>query len=115
MQEEEAHRQVSKHVSQQLPRLVRSQSGGLLPAQADPPRVGSVVHAPATDADIAFLESKTNTELPREYLELLRFSNGGEGPLALPPLWFQPYAVKDCISLCLNQDILQDSRVHFLR
>ena len=62
--------------------------------------------APATDADIALLESKTNTELPREYLELLRFSNGGEGPLALSPLWFQLYAVKDCIALCLNQDIL---------
>ena len=62
--------------------------------------------APATEADIALLESQTNTELPSEYLELLRFGNGGEGPLALPPLWFQLYTVKDCIALCLNQDIL---------
>jgi len=63
--------------------------------------------APATEADIALLESKANRELPREYLELLRFSNGGEGPLALPPLWFQLYAVKDCIALCLNREILE--------
>ena len=63
--------------------------------------------APATEADIALLESKANRQLPREYLELLRFSNGGEGPLALPPLWFQLYAVKDCIALCLNQETLQ--------
>lgn len=62
---------------------------------------------PATEADIALLESKANRELPREYVELLRFSNGGEGPVALPPLWFQLYAVKDCIALCLNQDILE--------
>ena len=53
------------------------------------------------------MESKANRDLPREYLELLRFGNGGEGPLALPPLWFQLYAVKDCIALCLNQEILE--------
>jgi len=63
--------------------------------------------APASEADIALLESKANRELPREYLDLLRFSNGGEGPLALPPLWFQLYAVNDCIALCLNQLILE--------
>ena len=63
--------------------------------------------APATEADIALLESRANRDLPREYVELLRFGNGGEGPLALSPLWFQLYAVKDCIALCLNQEILE--------
>ena len=50
------------------------------------------VKPPASEVEIALLESKARAELPTEYLELLRFSNGGEGPLALPPLWFQLYA-----------------------
>lgn len=54
----------------------------------------------ASEAEIDLLKSKARAELPVEYLELLRFSNGGEGPLALPPLWFQLYAVNDCIDLC---------------
>ena len=37
----------------------------------------------------------------------MRFTNGGEGPLALAPMWFQLYAVKDCIDLCLNQRVLE--------
>ena len=62
---------------------------------------------PASEAEIALLESKARAELPAEYLELLRFSNGGEGPLALPPLWFQLYPVNDCIKLCQNQHVLE--------
>jgi len=54
---------------------------------------------PASEAEIRLLESKARAELPPEYLDLLRWSNGGEGPLALRPLWFQLYSVKDCIDL----------------
>jgi len=57
-------------------------------------------NAPASEAEIKLLESRARAKLPAEYIELLRFSNGGEGPLALPPLWFQLYAVDDCIELC---------------
>jgi len=63
--------------------------------------------APASEAEIALLESNAKAELPREYLDLMRFTNGGEGPLALAPMWFQLYAVKDCIDLCLNQRVLE--------
>lgn len=64
--------------------------------------------APASEAEIKLLESKARASLPPEYLELLRFSNGGEGPLALPPLWFQLYPTKDCIELCHNnQQVLE--------
>jgi len=63
--------------------------------------------APAAEIDVAVLVSKAKVELPSEYLDLLRLSNGGEGPLALPPLCFQLYAVKECINLCLNQEILK--------
>jgi SMI1 / KNR4 family (SUKH-1) len=55
---------------------------------------------PASEIEIALLESRARAKLPPEYLDLLRFSNGGEGPLNLPPLWFQLYAVNDCIELC---------------
>src|SRR5882724_8625046 len=54
---------------------------------------------PASDADIAQLTERVQRELPTEYIELLRFSNGGEGPLALPPRYFALYSVKDCIAL----------------
>ena len=59
---------------------------------------------PALEAEIAELKSKTRSELPTEYLDLLRFSNGGEGPLALEPLWFQLYPVKDCIEFCVDTE-----------
>jgi len=36
--------------------------------------------APASEAEIAHLQLQTRADLPLEYLELLRFSNGGEGP-----------------------------------
>jgi hypothetical protein len=64
--------------------------------------------APASEAEIAHLQSQARADLPLEYLELLRFSNGGEGPVALPPLWFQLYATKDCIELWhANQQVLE--------
>jgi len=64
--------------------------------------------APASENEIALLQSKARAELPREYLDLLRFGNGGDGPLALQPLWFQLYSVKDCIDLCLSdQHVLE--------
>lgn len=63
---------------------------------------------PASEDEITTLASKARAELPPEYVELLRFSNGGEGPLSLPPLWFQLYSTKECIELChTNQHVLQ--------
>ena len=51
---------------------------------------------PASEAEITQLESQAKAQLPAAYVELLRLSNGGEGPLALSPLYFQLYSVKDC-------------------
>ena len=42
----------------------------------------------ATEQQIQFLLSNTPADLPDELIALLRFSNGGEGDLALPPLLF---------------------------
>jgi len=44
-----------------------------------------------------------------EYLDLLRYSNGGEGPLDLPPLWFALYSSLECIELFhSDEDLLAD-------
>jgi hypothetical protein len=56
--------------------------------------------APASAEELDLLKSRARAMLPSEYLDLLRFSNGGEGPLALSPLWFQLYSVDECIALC---------------
>ena len=41
--------------------------------------------AGATAEDLARLESVAPSHLPARYLDLLAFSNGGEGPLAVAP------------------------------
>ena len=66
-----------------------------------------VAVAPASEAEIALLVSRARAKLPQEYISLLQFSNGGEGPLALPPLWFQLYAVQNCIELCHNSQVVE--------
>ncbi len=58
---------------------------------------------PATDAEISGLVSAIEIELPEEYLELLRTCNGGEGELALAPLWFQLFAITDAIEMATSE------------
>lgn len=45
-------------------------------------------NTPASESEILRLVQSCKFKLPNEYLELFRFSNGGEGSLALPPLLF---------------------------
>lgn len=56
--------------------------------------------SPASEPEIALLKSSARTELPAEYLDLLRLGNGGEGTLKLPPLWFVLYSIEECIAWC---------------
>jgi hypothetical protein len=49
---------------------------------------------PATEEAIERLRQAAPAALPKEYVALLRYSNGGEGPLALPPLYFMLYEAK---------------------
>ncbi|OYY48732.1 MAG: hypothetical protein B7X95_09615 [Methylophilaceae bacterium 17-44-8] len=53
----------------------------------------------ASQPHIAELESALPFEPPAEYIEFLRYSNGGEGELALEPLWFQLFDVAFAIQL----------------
>lgn len=46
---------------------------------------------PATDADLAKLGGFVS-DLPKDLLEFLGRSNGGEGALGLPPMWLQLYS-----------------------
>jgi hypothetical protein len=55
--------------------------------------------APASESEIRELENALGVPLPSEYIELLRLNNGGEGELAVPPLWFQLFDVEWTITL----------------
>jgi SMI1 / KNR4 family (SUKH-1) len=53
--------------------------------------------APASEEAIQALISDTGLDFPAEYLSLLRYSNGGEGELAVQPLWFVIDPVEDVV------------------
>jgi len=53
--------------------------------------------APADEAKIADLIREAQISLPAEYLDLLRVTDGGEGNIALSPLYLQLYSVDECI------------------
>ncbi|MDT5060472.1 MAG: hypothetical protein QOH63_931 [Acidobacteriota bacterium] len=54
---------------------------------------------PATEESILRLVQSCKVKLPDEYLDLLRFSNGGEGDLALPPLLFVLFDVDEILEM----------------
>ncbi len=57
---------------------------------------------PASEAEIAYLKSSVEVQLPAAYIDLLRVSNGGEGELALAPLWFQLFDIAFAIELACD-------------
>jgi hypothetical protein len=58
----------------------------------------------ASERQITELKSALPVELPAEYLEFLRYSNGGEGELSLEPLWFQLFDVAFAIQLWQDEN-----------
>jgi hypothetical protein len=58
----------------------------------------------ASESEVALLRATLPFKPPQEYVALLRLSNGGEGELALPPLWFQLYDIKFAIQLWEDQN-----------
>lgn len=58
----------------------------------------------ASQPQVAELISALPFESPAEYLEFLRYSNGGEGELALEPLWFQLFDVAFAIQLWQDEN-----------
>jgi hypothetical protein len=53
--------------------------------------------APAPEEAIQALISETGLDFPEEYLGLLRYSNGGEGELAVQPLWFVIFPIEEVV------------------
>lgn len=52
---------------------------------------------PATSAEIEKLQVAAPIELPEAYLGILRRYNGGEGEIAMPPMWLQLWSVDEVI------------------
>lgn len=71
-------------------------------------------YPPADESEIHQLLALAVPELPIEYIDLLRFSNGGEGPLALPPLFFQLYPVGYAIEFNSSAQVLEFRPGHFI-
>jgi hypothetical protein len=69
--------------------------------------------APASDVEIEQLVSSSRFEWPESFLALLRYSNGGEGDLALPPMWFKLFEVAEIIDL-INDDFYKQQFPNFL-
>ena len=53
----------------------------------------------ASTEDIEALTDIVPIRLPQELLDFLRFSNGGEGPLAVQPLWFVLYPAEEIVEI----------------
>jgi hypothetical protein len=53
---------------------------------------------PAKTNEITKLIKQVKNNLPKEYIELLKFSNGGEGELQIEPGWFQLWKANEVIN-----------------
>jgi hypothetical protein len=53
---------------------------------------------PASEAAIERLQKRVPFDLPEEYIDLLRFCEGGDGDLDLPPLMFRMDSIDESIS-----------------
>lgn len=49
---------------------------------------------PATELALQIMLGQIDLNLPIDYLDFLRCSNGGEGELPIPPYWFQIWAAE---------------------
>lgn len=56
------------------------------------------VEGASADA-LAALKSLAPVDLPKGYYSLLTFTNGGEGPLVVQPLWFQLYSAEEAVQI----------------
>jgi hypothetical protein len=65
-----------------------------------------VVRSPAaTEEAIENLITNAGVKLPTDYLDFLRFANGGEGDLGIQPWYFQVWAAEEVIENNRNYSI----------
>ena len=60
---------------------------------------------PAEEHELQKLIEQCGIELPNAYLDLLRYSNGGEGELGIEPGWFQLWPVEEVIELNQSYEV----------
>ena len=60
---------------------------------------------PASEAEIQKLVSHFGSNLPTQYLDFLRFCNGGEGDLALQPVLFRLWSTDEVIEANQNLQV----------
>ena len=52
---------------------------------------------PASPDDIEELVLKSGLQLPKDYIDFLKLSNGGEGELPVDPYWFQIWSADEVL------------------
>lgn len=60
---------------------------------------------PATESAIQVLVANCDFELPEEYLTILRYSNGGEGPLCIEPWYFRICSAEEVVTFNRSYDV----------
>lgn len=61
--------------------------------------------SPASEAALEKLLSESGLELPEDYLEFLRQSNGGEGELGVQPGWFHIWKAEEVVQAGLEYEV----------
>jgi hypothetical protein len=52
---------------------------------------------PANETAIQKLIQESGIDFPEEYLEFLRYSNGGDGELGIEPYWFDIFPAEEVL------------------
>lgn len=63
---------------------------------------------PATEEQISKMIEETGFDWPEALLNLWRYSNGGEGELALPPMWFALPSTDEVLQLNVDCNFAGD-------
>lgn len=63
--------------------------------------------SPASEAVVSKLALEAGCDLPEDYLNFMRRSNGGEGELGIQPGWFQLWEAENVISFGIEYEVPQ--------
>lgn len=61
--------------------------------------------SPASEAVVSKLAVEAGCDLPEDYLNFMRHSNGGEGELGIQPGWFQLWEAENVIQFGIEYEV----------
>ena len=61
--------------------------------------------SPALEAVVTKLDLEAGCDLPKDYLNFMRHSNGGEGELGVQPGWFQLWEAENVIQFGIEYEV----------